>query len=64
MEREGHHWLVEDHKQRITEKELREMLLAGEDTIIYHGRIRRLKAKHLLVGIYEISKEPLQNIGS
>lgn len=59
MERDGRHWLREDHKQRITKKELQEMLLAGEDTLIYHGRIRQLKAKHLGVGVYEISKEPL-----
>ncbi len=59
MEREGRHWLMEDYKQRITEKELREMLLAGEDILIYHGRTRQLKGNYLAAGVYEISKEPL-----
>lgn len=61
MVRNGCHWLFEDYKQRITKKELQEMLLCEEDTIIFHGRIRHLKAKCLGVGVYEISKEALQD---
>ena len=60
MERDKRHWLAEDHEQRITTKELREMLLAGEDILFYRGQARQLKGKYLGAGVYEISKEPLR----
>ena len=61
MIRDQAHWLSEDHKQRITKKQLQEMLFKEEDIIIFHGRIRRLKAESLGVGVYEISKESLRD---
>jgi len=54
------HWQREDHKQRITREQWREILLSGDDTIICRGSLRKLKAKNLGVGVLEISKEPLE----
>jgi len=57
---ENRHWLVEDYKQRVTSEQWREMLLNETDHIIYHGKIRQLKADNLGYGVVEIYKEPLK----
>ena len=53
------HWLYEDYSQRITTKDWKKLLLNKEDNVIFHGRLRQLKAKNLGAGVLEIYKEPL-----
>jgi len=57
--REQAHWEMENFKQRITRKEWKAILLNGDDTLIFQGNIRQLKAKNLGVGVIEISKAPI-----
>lgn len=59
--RSGNHWTMEEYRQRITTKEWKAMLLDGQDTLIFHGRLRRLKAKSLGAGVIEIYKTPLKD---
>ena len=59
MNRNDNHWRLETYRQRMSKKQWREILLAGEDTMIFHGRLRQLKAKDLGVGVVEIYKESL-----
>ena len=59
--RDDRHWQDENFKQRITTKEWKQMLLVQDDTLIFHGRFRKLKAKKLGYGIVEIYKEPLHD---
>ena len=56
------HWESEDFKQRMTRKEWQKLLLDGDDTIIFHGTVRHLTAKHIGAGVYEVSKTPRTNI--
>jgi hypothetical protein len=55
------HWKNEYHAQRVTLREWREILLNHEDQIIYKGRLRVLKAKHLGAGVYELTKAPIED---
>lgn len=57
---DNRHWQGEDYRQRMTPKDWKEFLLNSDDTIIYHGRLRQLKAKRLGFGVVEIYKEPLK----
>jgi len=57
----NNHWLSENYTERIDAKEWRKRLLEDGDKIIFHGRLRRLRAKRLGYGVIEISKEPLKN---
>ncbi len=50
------HWKFETFYQRMTIKEWRKVLLDGDDRITFQGCCRRLKAKNLGAGVYEISK--------
>ena len=54
------HWITEWYRERMTTKQWKEALLHEDDKIIYHGRLRRLKAKSLGSGVVEIYKEPLK----
>ncbi len=58
--RSDNHWRIESFTQRITTKQWKQMLLDDEDTLIFLGRLRTLKAKNLGAGVLEISKEPLK----
>ena len=51
------HWKFEDYKQRMTTKDWRDILLNKNDTIIFRGRLKQLKAKRLGSGIVEIYKK-------
>lgn len=62
MELNQQHWNDENYHQRATIKEWREMLLAGEDTIICKGHLRPLKAEVIFPGVVEIYKAPLREI--
>ena len=55
------HWEAEDYKQRVTTKEWREILLDGDDRMIFHGRVRQLVGKKLGAGVVEISKASLED---
>jgi hypothetical protein len=54
--RNENHWIDENYKQRITSAEWKKILLNNDDTLIFHGRMIRLKSKNLGNGIIEISK--------
>ena len=64
VEKELGHWQIEGHTQRMAGKHWRELLLAHEDDIIVNGVLRKLKARHLGLGVYEIYKEPLKEISN
>jgi hypothetical protein len=53
------HWKHEDYVQRTTSRAWKSILLAGEDTVITGGRLRKLRARKLGYGIVEIYKERL-----
>ena len=50
------HWTIKNFKQRMTVKDWDELLLAGNDTVIYRGHITQLKARKLSRNVVEISK--------
>lgn len=54
----ANHWAAEYYRQRVTRKEWKEILLEHGDSIIFRGRLRKLKAQHLGAGVYEIYKLP------
>ena len=56
-------WISEDFTQRVEAKVWRRMLLEGEDTIIVKGSLRKVKARNLGLGVYEIYLEPLEKRG-
>lgn len=60
MEWENRFWYVEDHTQRITTKDWKEVLLDNRDKLIKQGHIRQLVAKNLGYGVVEVSLEPLE----
>ncbi len=55
------HWTLEHYTQRITSKEWKELLLNGDDTLIFRGRLRKLQYENLGSGVFEISKKPLED---
>ena len=59
MLKDNAHWKSETFRQRMTAKDWRTILLEGDDSIIFEGKTRRLKAKSLGVGVVEVYKEPL-----
>ena len=59
--RENAHWTTENHRQRMTSKQWRKLLLKYEDDIIVRGRVRKLTAKKLFGDIVEVFKEPLKD---
>jgi len=59
--RDNGHWVREDYRQRITTKEWQKLLLDKDDTVIFRGRIRKLTAKNIGAGVYEVYKEPLKH---
>ncbi len=50
------HWTLPDFKQRMTKKEWRNILLNHQDKIVYQGKVYRLKADDLGVGVVEVYK--------
>jgi hypothetical protein len=52
------HWRYEDFKQRMSVAQWRKLLLEEDDTVIYRGRVRKLKAEHIGFGVVEVSKVP------
>ncbi len=54
------HCTREDHRQRITTKQWREVLLSYHDHVVFQGKMRKLLAKNLGAGVVEIYKEPLK----
>lgn len=55
------HWIDENYKERMPAKTWKNMLLEEEDTLIFRGRLRKLKAKKLGYGVVEIYKAPLKD---
>lgn len=45
----------------MTRKQLRETLLATDGWILAQGRIRNIKSKHIGVGVYQVSLEPIKD---
>jgi hypothetical protein len=56
-DRDDRHWQDENFTQRMTIKEWKQLLLNNNDTLIFHGTVRHLKAKKIGFGILEIYKE-------
>lgn len=50
------HWNTADYKQRIDAKEWKQLLLNGDDQVIYRGKVTPLVAKNRGYGVCEISK--------
>ena len=58
VERDGMFWSFPDvHVQRMTTAQWKYILLNNLDTFIANGRLRRLKAKSLGAGVYEVHAE-------
>jgi hypothetical protein len=54
------HWIYENYKQRMILNQWKEILLAGEDKLIFRGKLRQLRARKIGAGVVEIYKEPLK----
>ena len=52
------HWVHDNFSQRITAKEYKEMLLNGQDRIVFNGKVRQMMARKLGFGVVEIYKCP------
>lgn len=59
VSRDPGHWVSEDFKQRMTSSDWKMLLMNGEDTVNFKGRVRQLVGDHIGAGVYEISKKPL-----
>jgi len=59
--RSENHWRMEEYKQRITTKQWTQLLLGGDDTIVFQGCCCQLKAKKIGPGVVEIFKTPKRN---
>ena len=57
--RDNEHWRTEGYRQRVTEEQWRDILLSGEDRMVFRGRCRQLIADPLGYGVVEIFKEAL-----
>jgi len=57
----GNHYSMESFTMRVTTKTWRRVLLEERDRIVFQGRVRRLVAKRVGPGVYEVSKEPEVN---
>lgn len=55
--RNNSHWVFEDYTQRVTTKEWKQLLLEHNDSVVFKGHVRKLKARNLGAGVYEIYKE-------
>lgn len=55
------HWRCTCFKQRVTRKELQQLLLDGEDKSFINGEILDFKKKYLGGGIYEVWFERTNN---
>ena len=60
--RDNGHWEYGDYVQRMPTKQWKQILLAEQDRIIFHGRTRKLVAKNLGAGVVEVRKEPILRI--
>ena len=54
--RDNGHWQFEDYAQRMPTKQWKQILLNGEDRIIFHGHTRYLVGKNLGAGVIEVRK--------
>jgi hypothetical protein len=50
------HWVISTHKQRMTKKEWKQILLEEKDKIIFKGIVTKLKADDLGCGVVEVYK--------
>lgn len=55
----NNHWTLEGFRQRMTMKDWKKVLLEKEDSIVFRGELRQLKACHLGAGVVEVYKKPL-----
>lgn len=51
-------WTVRGFKQRLTNKQWRQVLLDKQDEIFVNGCLRQLIAKRLGAGVVEVSMKP------
>lgn len=52
------HYTSENYIQRVPSKTWKLILLKKCDSVTFYGRLRKLKAKSIGCGVYEIYKEP------
>jgi hypothetical protein len=57
---DNHYRMPTYYKQRVTKKELQQILLDYEDVAIINGRLMHLHKKNLGAGIYEVWFEHLK----
>ena len=51
------HWTMEKYRQRMKVSEWRQILLAEEDHIFFHGSCVQLEAKDVGYGVVEVYKD-------
>jgi hypothetical protein len=56
IDRDDGHWTSENYTQRMLVKDWREILLKHNDTVVFHGCVRRLKARSIGAGVVEVYK--------
>jgi len=56
------HWTLATYRQRMTTKEWREVLLAGDDFLAFKGNPCHLKAKSIGAGVVEVFKDIPANV--
>ena len=60
LDKDGFILLGERYEQRMSSSAWKKVLLAGEDTVIYAGRVRHLVGKSLGFGAVSVKMEPLK----
>ena len=51
-----HHWVSENHIQRMTTQKWKLILLNNDDQLTFHGRVRKLVARKIGYGVVEVFK--------
>lgn len=51
------HWAIDGYHQRMTTKEWKTVLLAGDETLFYRGNMAKLKADRIGPGVYDVYKD-------
>ena len=57
---DNRHWTIESFVQRMSVGDWKQLLLNGQDRVIFGGYMRLLKAKRLGHGVVEVFKEKLK----
>ncbi len=55
--RNGGHWTIKNHRQRMTHAQWSKLLLRGDDSIIYRDKVVSLVSIDLGYGVVEVTKD-------